>query len=388
MRASNFLRLSILNAHWIPLNFQTTALMTIAVPAAILRFPGIDKVAMLALLATIVATISMIVPPVAGEISDRFRRRGASRSWVVICGAFVNAGALLWMIQAPTPGMFVAAIVLATLGQNVSQTAYSALIPEAVPREFWGAASGHQGVGTLIGSIAGLVVAGAFSVDVTLLAAAALIFAGSFTVLAIDDTKFVDVGHAQVRDLSNFAIAFASRFFTLFGLTLLNTFILYFFEDVLKVTNPPAGTAFVGVATMIGAIVTSIVFGIFSDRIPRKVAVAIAGVPMALAAIGFAVLPEMRWILVFAVFFGLGYGAFLSAGWALGLDSVPELGNVARYLGIWGIASNLPAVFAPEAGNFILKTYHAHLDGYPALFIASGLSFLIGSAIVLATRKR
>src|SRR5215472_3269556 len=146
MRAGSFLKQAVLNAYWIPLNFQTTALMTISVPAAILRFPHIDRFAELAVLATLVGAISMIGQPLAGEISDRFHRRGASRAWIIVGGAVVNAAALLWMIQAPTPALFAAAVAVATIGQNVSQAAYSALIPEAVSRDQWGLASGYQGV--------------------------------------------------------------------------------------------------------------------------------------------------------------------------------------------------------------------------------------------------
>src|SRR5579863_3253900 len=115
MRESSFVKQSILNAYWIPLNFQTTALMTISVPAAILRFPGIDHIAQLAVLATIVGGISMVGQPLAGELSDRLHRGGASRAWVIVGGAIVNAVALLWMIQAPTPLLFAVAVAVATV---------------------------------------------------------------------------------------------------------------------------------------------------------------------------------------------------------------------------------------------------------------------------------
>jgi MFS family permease len=391
MRARSVAFQALLNAYWIPLNFQTTALMTIAVPVAILRFPTVDKVSELALLATLVAVISMAAMPLAGEISDRWRARGTSRSPFIVGGAAVNAASLVWMMTAPTPTVFAIAVAFATLGQSASQAAYSALIPEAVPREHWGLASAYQGVGTLIGSIAGLVTAGALGdtgANSALAICAVLIVVGALTVLPVRDQRFVDAGRAEVRHARDFAIAFASRCFTLFGMMLLNTFIVYFFQDVLKLSNYTLGTALAGVVTMVGALVSAIVLGVLSDRFERKHVVALAGVPMAMAAIGFGILPELKWILLFAVLFGLGYGGIISAGWALAIDSVPELGNVARFLGIWGIASNLPAIFAPEAGNWILHTFHGDLDGYPALFIASGVSFLMGSAVVLFTRNR
>lgn len=382
---------ALLNAYWIPLNFQNSALLTIAVPAVLLRFRGIDHVAVFAMLASVVAVISMIVPPAAGEISDRLHRAGSPRRPVILLGALINAGGLLWMMTASTTPVFTAAVVVATLGQNVSMAAYSALIPEVVPREDWGAASGYQGIGTLVGSIGGLAVAGIAGADhayATLPIAAGVVLAGALTLFAVPEGPYVEGDRAHVSDWPNFTFAFTSRFWTNFGLTLLNTFILYFFSDVLKVRDASGGTAWVGAMAMFGAILSTIAMGYVSDRLERKVVVAFAGVPMAMAAIGFAVVPDLRWIMLFAILFGLGYGAIVSTGWALAIDSVPKLGNVARDLGVWGIAANLPAIIAPQAGRWLLGTLGGQLAAYRALFVASGACFLLGSVIVLLTRTR
>jgi len=383
---------ALLNAYWIPLNFQNAALLTIAIPAILLHLRGVDHLRTYAMLASLVAFISMVVPPIAGEISDRLHRGGKPRRPVILLGALVNAAGLVWMVFAPDTAAFTAAVVVATIGQNASQAAYSALIPEVVPRELWGAASGYQGVGVLVGSIAGLAVAGiagASGTDSVLYVAAAVVVAGSLTVLWVPEGPYVEAEHVHVSDWRNFSLVFTSRFWTNFGLALLGTFVLFFFSDVLKVKDASAGTSLAGVFTLVGAIVSSVAMGYVSDRIPRKVVVALAGVPMALAAIGFAAEPNLRFILLFAVLFGFGYGAIVSTGWALAIDSVPALGNVARDLGVWGIAANLPAIIAPQAGKWIINGFGADLPlGYRTLFAAAGASFLLGSAIVLLAGRR
>lgn len=383
---------ALLNAYWIPLNFQNAALLTIAIPAMLLHLRGVDHLRTYAMLASLVAFISMVVPPIAGEISDRLHRGGKPRRPVILLGALVNAAGLVWMAFAPDIAMFTAAVVVATIGQNASQAAYSALIPEVVPRELWGAASGYQGVGVLVGSIAGLAVAGiagASGTDTVLYIAAAVVVAGSLTVLWVPEGPYVEAEHVHVSDWRNFSLVFTSRFWTNFGLALLGTFVLFFFSDVLKVKDASTGTSLAGVMTLVGAIVSSIAMGYVSDRIPRKVVVALAGVPMALAAIGFAAEPNLRFILLFAVLFGFGYGAIVSTGWALAIDSVPALGNVARDLGVWGIAANLPAIIAPQAGKWIISGFGSDLSlGYRTLFVAAGASFLVGSAILLFTGRR
>jgi MFS family permease len=205
----------------------------------------------------------------------------------------------------------------------------------------------------------------------------------------VPEGPYVEAEHVHVSDWRNFSLVFTSRFWTNFGLALLGTFVLFFFSDVLKVKDASTGTSLAGVFTLAGAIVSSIAMGYVSDRIPRQVVVALAGIPMALAAIGFAAEPNLRFILLFAVLFGFGYGAIVSTGWALAIDSVPALGNVARDLGVWGIAANLPAVIAPQAGKWLINSFGADLSlGYRTLFAAAGASFLLGSAIVLLAGRR
>ena len=42
------------------------------------------------------------------------------------------------------------------------------------------------------------------------------------------------------------------------------------------------------------------------------------------ATIGFALAPELKWMLPFAVLFGIGFGGVISSGWALAMDAIPE----------------------------------------------------------------
>lgn len=380
---------SILNFFWVPINFQTSAILTIAVPAALLRIPGINHTAVLALLASAVAAVAMLVPPVVGAISDGHRRRGGQRRPVVLIGAAVNVAGLLWMSHANSLTPFAGALLVAVLGQSISLAAYQPLIPEVVARSDWGLASGYQGIASLVGSVAGLGIASVFDPSAIFLWTAGIVILGAAMVAATPEGRFVDGGeHARVGNWYNFVVTFVSRFFTNFGLTLLMTFVLYFFHDVLKAENPSAGTGFFGGLALVGAIATSLWMGHMSDKVARKKIVALAGIPMALAVVGFAAAPGMRFIAELALLFGLGYGAFVSTGWALAIDSVPQLRDVARDLGLWGIASGLPGMLAPVFGAWLLARYASPLHGYQALFITAALCFLVGSAVVMLVGRR
>jgi MFS family permease len=379
----------LLNALWVPLTFQDAALITIAVPAVLLRIVPHDYVAINSTLGSLMAVAAMIVPPFAGWLSDHMRRSGKSRRPFVAAGVAIDIVALAALPYAHSLLVFGALLILATAGANVALSAYQAMLPESVPRRSWGAVSGVRGAMTLLGTALGLGIAGwAPDPQYTFFAAAAIMAIGGLSLFGIGDGVYEAPERAKVRDWHDFMVVFAARALVFFGLILLQMFVLFFFRDVQKVVDPSAGTALYAFSTMIGAVASSVVLGILSDRAPRKLVTALAGIPMAIAAIGFAVAPEIRWMLPFAVLFGIGFGGVISSGWALAMDSIPELGDVARDLGLWGIATNLPNVIAPLVGWWLISLFHGGRAGYQAVFGLAGFSFFLASLAVLRVGRK
>jgi len=379
----------ILNALWVPLFIQDTVLMLIAVPAVLLRLDPREHTHALALITSAVSVVPMVVLPVAGALSDSWRKRGGSRRAAVLLGIAVDLVALAMLPSAQSVASLSALMIVATVGFNVAFAAYSAMLPEIVPRSAWGAASGVRGVAVLIGTLAGFGIGAVASPGAVFVITAVAMALGALTLWPIREQSSLASGErAVVRDWHDFALVFAARAWIALGLSLLYTFVFYFFSDILKIHDAPAGTAFVGTFGLLGAVLSSVFLGILSDRFPRKWVVAASGIPMTLAAIGFAAVPRVEYILGFAVLFGLGYGGLNAVGWALAIDAMPALGDIGRDLGIWGIAQNLPAVIAPFIGYSLLARFGGGVDGYRALFAAAALSFLIGSLVTLGVRGR
>ena len=94
-RAREYGQWTLLNALWIPLSFQDAALMTIAVPAALLKLAPDQHVAALSALASIAAFAAMIVQPLAGWLSDHMRRGGGQRKMFVAAGLALDVAALI-----------------------------------------------------------------------------------------------------------------------------------------------------------------------------------------------------------------------------------------------------------------------------------------------------
>jgi MFS family permease len=378
-----------LNALWVPLTFQDAALMTIAVPMALLQLAPESKVAVLSALVSISAVAAMIVPPLAGWLSDRMRRGGGERKAFVAVGLAVEVVGLVALALAHSLIPFAAALVLAIIGANIALAAYQALLPELVPRAQWGAVSGVRGAASLIGTVLGLATAGLASQPwITFLAAAVLVAFCALSLIGIREVEWVEPEHAHVRDWHDFLVVFAARALVFFGLILLQTYVYYYFQDIQGLANPSTGTMLAAFCTMIGAIASSVYLGILSDRAPRKIVTAIAGVPMALAAIGFAIAPSPQWIFLYAFLFGIGFGGVFSSGWALAMDSIPAMRDVARDLGLWGIATNFPNVIAPLVGGWLIGAFHGSRAGYQAVFGLAGFSFFLASLAVLRVGRR
>jgi MFS family permease len=375
---------TLLNALWIPLAFQDAALLAIAVPAQLLHLVPHDYRTVLAALSSGSSVAAMLVPPLAGWFSDHLRRDGRSRKLVVAFGIALNVIALVGLALARDLGYFSLFLVVAIAAANVALAAYQALLPDIVPRAQWGVVSGIRGAATLVGAVLGLSIAGELpDPHFTFLATAAILAIFSFTLFGVTEGPPSEPVRAHVRDWHDFRIMFGARAGVFFGLTLLMTFVLTFFHDVLHVSNPASRTGLVGLCSLAGALISSVWLGVVSDRVPRRIVVSLSGVPMTLAALGFAFAPNPDWMLPFATLFGVGFGGVLSTGWALAMDSIPELSDVARDLGIWGIATHVPNVVAPLVGGGVLAVFAGSRVGYQIVFGIAGLSFASTALLVL-----
>jgi MFS family permease len=380
------------NALWTGIHFQDAALVAIVLPAIVLLVDSRHHTSTLALLATIEAAAAVLVPPLAGMISDRGRRSGHDRRLGTAYALGVDVLALLGIGVAKSATTLAVAVAAAALAISVASTFYQALLPEVVPRRAWGISSGVRGAFTLVGAIVGLLVAALLHPRWALAAAAAIVALGAITLAAIPykpiDNQLVPEHPDIRRGRHDLLVTMIARSLLLLGMGLLNTYILYFFHDVMHVGNAPLRTGITAAGALAGAILSSIIAGVISDRVDRRYVVVAAGIPMTIAALSFAFAPTPSALVLYAALFGFGYGAVFSVGWALALESIPEMGDVGRDLGTWSTLSGLPAIAAPALGAFLIAHGATPTDGYRLMFAVASLCFAASSLTVLLVRKR
>ncbi|NAS27369.1 MFS transporter [Herbidospora sp. NEAU-GS84] len=144
-----------------------------AVPGVLLalqidNLAGEDKVGILSLLTLAGAVAALIAQPAAGWLSDRTRTRAGGRTPYILGGS-VLAAPVLWAMGW-TQSLTTLAILYVTSEfiLSAAQGPLAAVLPDRVPPERRGRFSAALGLGIMIGSVSGTVLASLISPDLRL----------------------------------------------------------------------------------------------------------------------------------------------------------------------------------------------------------------------------
>ena len=390
-----------LSLHWFGINFHWGALLAVAIPAEVLKFvPEAAKGRALAAVFAGGAVVALLVGPLVGALSDRALFRMGRRRPFVLAGALLNAAALLALGYAPTFALFVVAYWFVQFSNNLGGSAYGGLIPDLVPQEQRGFASGLMGLMTMLGTILAAVVAGklmqrGLSIPLYLTIAAVLLITMALTVWKVREQPlrsrppfhwrtFIAQFWISPRRQPDFAWLFISRFLAMMGFYTILNFLQFFLKDFLRVPQFTEATGTLTATVVVGALISAFAAGVLSDRLGRRSIVSAATLLMGLLCLVFLTAPTFQLMLVLGVIFGLGYGAFVSVEWALATDVLPSQASAAKDLGIWGISVTLPQVVAPLVGGPLLDAMNRVGPnwGYFALMILASAYFGAGAVTV------
>jgi MFS family permease len=388
-------------AYWFGFSFHWFFLLPILMPADVERLVGsANKGTYLGILQGFAAVIPLVLPPFLGMLSDRLGKRMS----FLAGGTILNVFGLLVMMFSPSYVIYFAGYLLVQLGNAIAASPYTALIPDVVPVNERGRASGVMGFFQLFSQIAGGVVAftlggsrdGQYIAIIVVLSISAAIT--YFTTrepakkLHLEEkTNWMVFFQPEYRD---FRWVFLTRAFTETGKYAVQPFLAFFLADVIGVFKigsleiKGAELALTLLLVMlVTAAVTAVVSGGLSDRIGKKPVVMFAGLFMAVSALGFGLVKIYPLAILMGLLFGLGYGAFVSVDWALGTSVLPDERRHARDMGVWHIAMVFPQLFQGLFG-FILDSSNkaSQNSGYLILFLIAVTFFVLGSVFVSRVR--
>jgi len=412
----------LLSFYWFSTNMMWAAILIIAMPSQIKSAVGdANKGSALGLALAAGAFISMLAAPIFGSLSDRIRLPGGRRKpWIVIgtVGNVIGLVGLAYLIQPGHPESLVLwsiVFLFVELFNNIATAPFSALIPDIVPLEQRGSASGWLGLMTILGTFAGglmgfvIVPLGIPAVYFIIMAVMAL--GAVVTVLGVDEPdiqrdmppfnmKGFLQGLAEPFKYSDFTWVFLTRLLVTMGIFTVQEFIQYYFGDVIGSPYILAGfgkvadtaetaTSFFLPALLLGAVITTLVAGVLSDRHGRKLMVYISGALMGLVCLVFVLFHSFTLAVLMGVVFGLGYGAYESVDWALASDVLPSMDDYAKDMGVWHVAFVLPQVIATPIAGFLLDSFqpigranNIPNLGYTIIFLMAVVYFALGTWFV------
>jgi len=124
-----------LGLYWFAMSFHWGALITVVIPAEVLRFvPESQKGTYLGLLFASGAVMAMVISPISGALSDRSTLPMGRRRPFVIAGVLVNCAGLLVMRHPGTYAGYVAGLMIVQTATNFAGGACG-----------WCVRSGHSG---------------------------------------------------------------------------------------------------------------------------------------------------------------------------------------------------------------------------------------------------
>ncbi len=435
-----------LSVLWFGLNFQTASLFAIVLPVQILLFvsPGnvgdAQQAVILGWLSVLGGLVSLFLPPLVGAVSDRTSNTlGRRRPYVLIGTVIELLGA--WVLATPSNLAFLlAGLIIFEVGNNVCTAGYQSMLPDLVPESQRGEASGYMGLMTILGNAASFglaaVLLGSISTNtvspeairpgVTLYYVSSGLVLGIgalVTLVAVHEPRHDPYGpygeqvaeqdgQLQVKSVGqqlqnwfalwlapwhkrDFTLVFLTRTSVMLGISLFMTFVAYYFANVAQVTNFVQETAALAVLALGGAATSAFALGILSDRLRSRIGrvplVCAATACMSVAALAFVLFPAGAPLWPMGILFGVGLGAYFSVDWALAVDVLPSTDSVGKDMGIWSIATTLPAVIAPFVGavvlNFAGLAGHTSL-GYRLVFTLAGALLVVGAVCVLMVRDQ
>ena len=418
-----FWRLNGINTFWFASQGMWNAIYILLAISAALAAPD-DKAVVVGRATAAGGVLAVLVPVVAGALSDRTTGRWGRRTPWIVVGSAINVLGLVLLAWAPTVPVLVASYLVLQVGNNAAAAAFAGIIPDVVPEERRGGASGLLNTASILGTIGCLAVTlvmlsvfGSTRVGVaTSYVAIAAILGVAVLVstvvlrerpwartepLAWPRAASVLEALAPLRDHDFFWVV-ATRTFQTLGIWTILPFVTFYFQDVARAENFGAASDVWLLAVLAGGIVPAIACGYLSDRTRRRKPFVYASSGLQAAVTGvlmFSLVSDLPLLYGLGILFGIGFGAYSAVDWAMACDVLPERQrSAAKDMALFHIAYTLPQVLAPallgpvlaalnRSGGAVLGVPTGGNLGYRVVFASAGLWFLLATVMVRNVRR-
>jgi len=395
-----------LSLYWFAIELHWAGMLGAALQAQIARFiPASAIGTAAAVLGGIGALLSIASQLGAGRASDVARRRIP----FVVAGTLLDILALFAFAVSPSFTAVVVTFACVEIAFNIGAGPYQALIPDRIPRQTQGRASGVMGLYRFAGTAAGLLLARvlvkqpgplvsqhAFTSSLVWFAAAisgVLVVALIVTLVGVRD-RDVEVPAPQPLFApwpmrGSFVALIVARAFASGGLYLILPFLAFYLRFALHVGAYLKTSLDLLLVMVVFSVAGTLAAGALGDRYSKKTIIYWSFGFLAIGALSLAGLSRVQPVWPLGILLGAAWGAYYSVDWALACNLLP-IGRAGALMAVWNIGASGPQVAALVIGGLLVDRVGAATGnpgaGYRALFIL--ITALIGAAAAALTFVR
>jgi len=411
----------VLSAFWFAIAYTMQPLGGNIIPLLVARFTHpmtahlgplalpLDVNTYVSVLDTIGAAFAIVWQPAIGALSDNSRFSLGRRRPYIAIGVIGDIIFLTLIAFVTSYWTLLAVYVFFQMASNTAQGPYQGMLPDQVPADQRGEASGYYGLMNMVGTIIGFLVVGALLIPTHHLRLAILTLpiviaiAGALVIFGVPDRQRTSapdqpVGRSiflsfaiDTRRYRDFAWLMVSRLFFLMGVVGISTYAFNFIRFTFHYSEGQASlySSALQAIVVLFAAVLAMTAGFFAERYGKKRLVAAACV---IGGAGSALLifaPNLIWILAFGIIVGISLGVFLSVDWAFMTDLIPKA-EAGRYMGVSNIATASAGFIARPILGPIIDAFNNNRTsavGYRVMFgIVTGF-FLIAFLTLRPVRE-
>lgn len=452
------------NVYWLGLSMASGSLTPIILPFLVAQFVGeAVKGTYLGLLRSAGLVVAILIQPMAGLLSDRSTSRWGRRRPFIFVGTLLDLVFLVLVGLSGNYWFLFVAVLLLQFSSNVAHGALQGVIPDLVPEDQRGRASGAKAVldllpviltafttaklvgagkvwaailvvmatflitmlitifavreeplrekskeplaepllrivlltiiftavtslfGGLVG-FTGRLLAGQGTLQMVAVSLAGLLAMAGAIVLGVWWSARVGIGVAAHKHTS-YTWWVVNRLLYLAAIGSIQSFAMYFLQDVIKVPNAPAATGNLMMVVGLFTLLSALPGGWLGDKFGHKRLVALSGVVAAAGTFLLFLAHDLAMVTVCGVVLGLSVGLFMTTNWALGTELVPAA-EAGLYLGISNLAGAGAGIVGAGIGGPMADFFNAYRMGlgWLVVFAIYGALFLLSAVILLNVR--
>jgi len=388
-----------INMYWVGLSFMWNSLHPIVLPAVLLHLaPEELKNSYLGVLTFAGLILAMVIQPISGAASDQWHSRWGRRRPLALIGTSLDFVFLALLAWSGSLEVVIVGYIGLQIVSNIAHGPMQGLIPDLVPGEQLGAASGLKNLMDMAGLIIVSLLAGRllspedrYPTTIMLVVMAVLAVSAAITFLFTRERP--TSGQAMNRDRislketfrvdlagnRNYFRLIASRFMFLIGIYGVQSFAQYFIRDVMRAPNPIQATGDLMAALALSLVACSLIGGWLSDRIGARRVVALASVIAAAGSFLLIFARDLPSMTLYASVLGAGIGFYLTSNWAFASQLAPKA-EAGKFLGLTNLATAGASAMSKLAGIPIDMANAAtpgRFLGYYGLFFFGGVFALL-----------